>query len=112
MPLPSKESGEGQIPNDIDWSRAYADARTRVDTLLADLPSDPQILQRVKAILLSIAMMATDDKNRVAAARALIEACLPRVSAIANAADMPDRLPPNELMSRLNEVRKSMGEAA
>lgn len=89
-------------------SRTDADVHAHARDIIADLPDDAALFVEAKAILLELARGAEDDKNRVSAARALIDAVKPREIKSDDAG--LDKLPADQLMAEVDAAKRALGE--
>lgn len=94
----------------VEWAESRERARARSLELVEVLPADAVIYASAKAILLDIAEHGGDDKNRVAAARALIDAVKPAVPKDAD--DSLGKLTQDALMSEVAAAQTDVGRVA
>lgn len=79
----------------------------RVDGIAANLPPDATLFTRAKAILVDLAENAGDDKDRISAAKALVEATRPLPQQVIRMEQQGDlgQLSPEQLKKELEEAQ-------
>jgi hypothetical protein len=80
----------------------------RVAGVAAALPPDAELFKRAKAVLLDLAQNAGEAKDRIAAAKALVDAVRPSPSAARGEDDLRG-LSPEELKAEVEAARKALG---
>ena len=84
--------------------------RARAIKMAEDIAPDPELFAMGKAVLVKLALDAREEKDRISAARALIEAARPR-DAKAEGDGFLTRLPSDELMAEVAAAKRALGES-